>query len=200
MARIGGRQHRALGQNDFAGPEESEHVCHAFRSHVAGQKTACRDVQERDTPHGLARLHGSQVGGGARHKRLGIEDRAGGDDPRDVPADQPLGGARILHLVADGHLSARVDQSGDVMLDALVRNAAHGSFHVGVLVAGRQGDPEKGGRLAGIVEEHLVEIAHPVQQDGVRSPALHLEILPEHRRYAGRRGTHRLLAYIPAPC
>jgi hypothetical protein len=48
-----------------------------------------------------------------------------------------------------------------------------------------QRDAEQRRRVAGVVEEHLVEIAHPVEQDRVRHAALHLEVLPEHGGGAG---------------
>ena len=54
----------------------------------------------------------------------------------------------------------------------------------------REGDAEQRGRVLRVVEEHLVEVAHPVEEDGVRDPALHLEVLPEHRCDAGKGCAH----------
>ena len=143
----------------------------------------------RGTPPPTARSAGHErreVGRRARHERLGIEDRARGDDPGDVAPDEPLRGPRVLHLVAHRDLAAGGDELRDVVLDAVVRHAAHRRLDVRVAVAGGQRDAEDGRRLLRVVEEHLVEVAHPVEEDGVRRPALHLEVLPQHRGGARR--------------
>ena len=85
-----------------------------------------------------------------------------------------------------GDLAAGRDESGDVLVRAVPRDAAHRRLDVGVAVARGQGDPEQGRRLACVLEEHFVEVAHPVEENRVRKPALHFEVLPEHRRDAGR--------------
>ena len=42
----------------------------------------------------------------------GIGDRARGHHPDDVPPDHALGGSRVLHLLADGHLVPLGDEPG----------------------------------------------------------------------------------------
>ena len=133
---------------------------------------------------------GGQIGGRARDERFRVEHGAGRDDARDVAPDEALGGAGVLDLVADGDLAAGRDQPRDVMLDAWC-----GTPHIGASMSesrwrGRQGDPEERRRVLRVVEEHLVEVAHPVEEDRVRDPALHLEVLPEHRGHARDRCAH----------
>jgi hypothetical protein len=51
-----------------------------------------------------------------------------------------------------------------------------------MLAALGQRDVQRLGRRDRIVEEHLVEIAHPVEQQRIRDARLDLQILRHHRR------------------
>ena len=179
-------QVRSLRKKDFPRPEERERIRQAVQRDGPRVKLPGRVVEEGDT--GAVAVSGhdrGEIGGGAGQERLRVEDRARRDDARDVASDQALGRARVLDLVADRDLPARRDEPGDVMVGAVPRHAAHRRLDVGVAVARGQRDTEQGRRLLRVLEEHLVEIAHPVEEDRVGDPALHLEVLPEHRRGAG---------------
>ena len=104
---------------------------------------------------------------------------------------EPYRFTRVLDLVADGDFPSRRDEPRDVGIRALPRHPAHRRLDVGVAVPGGQRDPEKRRGLARVVEEHFVEVTHPVEQDGVGHPALHFEVLPEHRCDARRGRAHR---------
>jgi hypothetical protein len=179
-------------QQDLARTKEGEQVGQAGGRDLSRQEAARRDVEKSDTRRALGRFEGGQVGRRPGHERLGVQDGARRDNPRDVASDEAPGGSRILDLVADGDLAPRGHEPRDVVLDGVVRHAAHRGLDVGVLVPRGQRDPEHRSGFPGVVEEHLVEVAHPVEQDGVRDPALHLEVLPEHRRGSGRRRAHRV--------
>ena len=93
----------------------------------------------------------------------GGHDGARGDHPDDVPVHQPLGGGRVLGLLADGHLVPLGDEPGDVAVAGVVGHPAHGGALLRGLVPVPCGEGQVqllGGQL-GVVEEHLVKIAQP---------------------------------------
>ena len=55
-----------------------------------------------------------------------------------------------------------------------------------MLAALGQHDAERAGGDFGILEEQLVEIAHPVEQQAIRIGGLDLDVLLHHRRDARR--------------
>ena len=115
----------------------------------------------------------------------GVDDGAGRHHPDDVPLDKALCRGRVLHLLADGHLVALGDEPGDVGLAGVVGDAAHGDLllrRLGVLavVPGGQCQVQFPGRKAGIVVEHLVKIAQPEEQDGIRIVLFDLQVLLHH--------------------
>src|SRR5258708_694782 len=141
-----------------------------------------------------------QVGGAHRTRRrvltryerqeiatLAFDDRAfrgraWSDDADDLAPHQPLGRGRVLGLFADGDAQAMLDQFGDVAVRRVVGNAAHRRLMLLPLAPRRQNEIEEGRRFLGVVEEHLVEVAEAVEEDGVGDLPLDLEVLLEHRR------------------
>ncbi len=130
--------------------------------------------------------------------RLGVEQavlgqRARRDEANHVAAHHRLRAAlpglgRIFHLLAHSHPEAPPDQPLQVFVGAVDRHAAHGDVLAQMLAALGQHDAE---RLRGrhrILEEQLVEIAHPVEQQAVRIGGLDLEKLRHRRRHARRQG------------
>ena len=85
-------------------------------------------------------------------------DGAGGDDAGDFAADDAFGLGGVFHLVADGGLLAGADEFGEVGVNGVVGDAAHGGS-----AALGEGHAEDGGGGAGVVEKHLVEVAEPKQ-------------------------------------
>jgi hypothetical protein len=67
------------------------------------------------------------------------------------------------------------------------RHPAHGNVGILVLAPLGQGDVERGRRLHRVVEEKLVEVTHPVEQEILVVGLLDLEVLRHHRRRATRR-------------
>ena len=78
--------------------------------------------------------------------------------------------------------------AGDQLLEILVggvdRDPAHGDVGALMLAALGERDAQRAARHFGIVEEQLVEIAHPVEQQTVRMGRLDVEVLRHHRRGA----------------
>ena len=102
---------------------------------------------------------------------------AGGDDAGDLAADEPLGGLGVFSLLADGGLESGADDLGQVVVERVVGYAAHGHT-----CAFGDGHAENGGRAVRVLKEHLVEVAHPKEEDGVRVEFfLRAAVLPHHR-------------------
>ena len=117
----------------------------------------------------------------------GVDDGTRRHDADDVPLHQPLGGGRILRLLADGHLVALGNEPGDVGVGGVVRDAAHRDLLlkglVLVLIPCGKGQIQLTGRLPGVVPEHLVKIPQPKEQDRVLVLLLDFHILAHHGRH-----------------
>ena len=100
----------------------------------------------------------------------------------------PLRLGRILELLADRDAMAKRDQPVEVVVGALDRHAAHADVLAVVLAALGEHDAERAARDLRVVEEELVEVAHPVEQQAIRVGRLDLEVLRHHRRQALRSG------------
>src|SRR3546814_19387853 len=70
------------------------------------------------------------------------------------------------------HLEALADEAGEVAVGRVHRHAAHGDILAQVLAALGQGDIQRRRGLLGILEEHLVEVAHAVEQQDRKSTRL----------------------------
>ena len=123
---------------------------------------------------------GDQVVLSLREQRL-VGYCARGDDANDLALHRPLAGGGIPHLLADGGGFTELHQLGQIALDGVIGDARHGNGAARGLAALGQGDVEQLGRLAGIVIEQLVEVAHPVEQQDLRVLGLEAKILLHHR-------------------
>ena len=117
----------------------------------------------------------------------------GGDEPHHVAAHDALGAAlarlgRILELLAHRDAMAERDQPVQIFVGAHDRHAAHRHVLAEILAALGQHDAERARGDLGVLEEHLVEIAHPVEQQAIRIGGLDLDVLRHHRRDAAGVG------------
>ena len=124
-----------------------------------------------------------------------LGERPGGDEADDLAVDDGFGTAlaglgRVLHLLADRDAKALADELQEVAFGGVDRDAAHRDVLAEVLAALGERNVEGGGGGLGVGEEHLVEVAHPVEQQRVGVLRLVLEVLRHHRRDAGVVG-HR---------
>ncbi len=118
------------------------------RLEVAGREVHARDAERRaDGVHGGEKV----VPLGREHPF--VEVRAGREDLRDVAFDE-LAGLGVLELVADGDFAAGAQESRDVAVGGVMRQAAHGDR-----LPPREREVEQARTLDRVVEEHLVEIA-----------------------------------------
>ena len=173
---LGRRERRQDGPHGALGDQEALDLArgqlHGRHGRLAG-------------PHG----HGGQAVGAARVQQAVLGQGAGRDHPDDVTADHRLGAAllglgRVFHLLADGDLEAQADQLGQVGFRRVLRHPGHRDRLAVVVTPEGLRDAEGGGGLVGVVEEQLVEVAHPEEDHRVRMPRLHLEELLHHRRRA----------------
>ncbi len=116
-------------------------------------------------------------------------ERSGRHQPDDIAAHDTLGAAlarlcRILELLAHGDAMAVRDQPMQIFVGALDRHAAHRNILTEMLAAFGQDDAERPRRHLRILEEQLVKIAHPIEQQAVRIGGFDLDVLLHHRRDA----------------
>src|ERR1051325_10778205 len=74
------------------------------------------------------------------------------------------------------------DQAVQILVGAVHRHAAHRDVLAEMLAALGQNDAERAARDLGVLEEQLVEITHPVEQEAVRIGVLDLDVLLHDRR------------------
>src|SRR5437763_23094 len=61
----------------------------------------------------------------ARRERVAIEHQCGGEHSHDIALDDPFGLRRVLELLAQRDVEPRLEQTRDVHLRGVVRDAAH---------------------------------------------------------------------------
>ncbi len=181
LAALGVEQH-------LARPQQGE-VLHRLlgSAPAADEEGSGREVEERPRPRlALPDQPGEEVLL-LPLQQPGIGDRAGGDHPGHVALDQPLGLGRVLDLIADRHLEPDGEELAEIALQRVMGHPAHRHLALRPLVAGGELHLQDRRRLAGVFEEHLVEVAHAVHQQGIGIPRLDLQVLAHH----GRQGRDR---------
>ena len=136
--------------------------------------------------------HGGEEVVAARRKERVLGQGAGRDQADDVAAHHRLAAAfprfgRVLGLLADGDAMTEGDQLLQILVGGVDGDAAHRNVVALVPAALGEGDAEGPAGDLGVLEEHLVEIAHPVEQEAIRIGGLDLDVLRHHRRGGGRR-------------
>ena len=107
------------------------------------------------------------------------------DDLHDFPPYESFGLRGILDLLADRHLPSQADQPGEVLGQCLHRHSSQ--WHIRrAVVARSKRDAEQSASFLRVIEEHLVEVTDPEEQDRIGVPRLDVEILLDQRRM--RRG------------
>ena len=102
------------------------------------------------------------------------------DDPDDLSFHRALGRRDVAHLLADRNGLAQLDQLLQILVDCVIGNAGHRDRRAVRLTASGQRDVEQLRRALRVVEEEFVEIAHPVEEEGVRVVGLDAKILLHH--------------------
>ena len=118
-------------------------------------------------------------------QQLRVRQRAGRDGADHLPLHGPLAGGRVADLLADGHRLAQRHQPRQVLFQRLHGHPRHRDRLAGRRAALGQRDRQQLRRLAGIVVEHLVKVAHPVEKQRIRMFGLDAQVLAHHRRVGG---------------
>ncbi|CRD98738.1 Uncharacterised protein [Bordetella pertussis] len=141
----------------------------------AGARFAlARDADRRQRAVGLGRQQGF-VGQGA-----------GRDDAHDAALDRPLGGGGIADLLADGDRFAQCDQARQVLLHGVHGNARHRDRRAVRVAALGQREVEQARGAFGVFIEHLVEVAHAVEQQQRPGLGFEAQVLLHHGSMAGQ--------------
>jgi hypothetical protein len=100
----------------------------------------------------------------------------------------PLAAPTSPDLLADRDRFAELDELGEVAFDRVHGHAAHRNRLAVARAARRKGDVEEARGLLRVVEEELVEVAHPVEEERLGMGGLDAQVLGHHRRRADRCG------------
>ena len=171
-----------VGQQDLSGLQTTELATERGRPQDLGRpKVTGRDIQRRQREAVFGPTdERDQVVVGALIEALTIEDDPGRDDPRDAALDDALGLSGVLKLVTHGHLETRPQRARQVGRELVVRKARHRRGHGRVLVAARDGQAEVLPPQLRVRVEHLVEVAHPKEEQRVGVALLRRDVLPHH--------------------
>ena len=192
----------AFRVEDFGRADAFQRGGNLIHRHFDQDELATRQVQAGDAGRVALRGNGEQPDVLLVIDQRRIGQRAGGDDARHSPLDRPLAGCRVANLLANDGGLAELDQSCQVRLQRMKGHAAHLDRHPGRLAAGSQCNVEQACRLFGVFVEQLVEVAHPVKQQGVRVLGLEAQVLDHHRGMLGLLGFcffgHVLVLWVTA--
>jgi hypothetical protein len=166
------------------------------RGTLKGTEVSGGGVQESRSVSAVACAHRHQPRCATCVQRVLVQDRARSDDADDLPADDARARAGRLDLLADGHLVAGLQELRQVAACGVKGHAAHGN-PVGALAPGGERDAEQLGGTDRVLEEELVEIAEPEEEEGVPGAGLRLEVLADHGR---DRRIRQLLVRRDRPC
>jgi hypothetical protein len=191
----GARRAQRLRQDDLGRPPQQRGLQHTGAvlvsltladREVAGGGVEQGDARPRTGALALAGQREQEVVRGPAQVR-GVGEGGGRDDAHDVAPQELPALAGRLQLLAERHLEAGLHQARDVPLGGVVRDPGHR----GALPRGERDAEDARGQL-GILEERLVEVAQPEQQQVVGVPALERLVLLHHRRGGGGAGvSHR---------
>jgi hypothetical protein len=118
-----------------------------------------------------------------------LGQRAGRHQPHHIPPHHRLGPAllrlgRVFQLFGNRHAEPLTDQRQQIALGGMHRHPTHRNRLTQMKPPLRQRDIQRLSRRDRILEEHLVKVAHPVEQQRAGVLRLDLQILRHHRRYA----------------
>ena len=114
-----------------------------------------------------------------------VGQRAGGDDAGNGALNRPFGERRVADLFADDGGLPLFDEFGDVVVNGMHRHARHRDGLARALPAGGDADAEQLAAAPRVVKKEFVEVAHAVENEGVRVVFFDAEVLLHHRRVRG---------------
>ena len=162
----------------------------ADRMALAEPELSGRNVEPAQPPAVAVGMHARQHALSVRIQQPIFGQRPRRNDARHAALDRALRGGRIAELFADGDGSSDAREPRQVAVHAVEGHARHGDGTSRGAPPGGEGDVEQARRLAGVVEEQLVEIAHAVEQQDVLELGLDAQVLLHHRGMG--RGVHAI--------
>jgi hypothetical protein len=175
----------ALGEQDFRRRKPFQLGCEALARHFGDDEPAARECDPREARGPARDIHGGEVAFARGREERRVGEGAGSDHARDLAIDRALRGRRIAHLLADCDRFAQLHQLGEVLLEGVERNARHADRRTRRLAPRGERDVEQLRRALRVGVEHLVEVAHAVEQQHVGIPRLQREVLLHHRGVGG---------------
>ena len=133
-------------------------------------------------------------------------ERSWGDQADDIAPDNGFGSTPplclgwIFHLLANGDPEPLSNERQEISFCSMDRNAAHWDILACVLAPLCQCNIQRSRSRDGIVKEHLVEVAHPVEEQGICMRCLDLQILRHHWRDACAHSAPPLLILLSLRC
>ena len=94
-----------------------------------------------------------------------LDRRAGGDDRDDFAAHQSLCLGGVFDLIAHGDAPPEAHELREVFVDSLRGHACQRHVGAGPVIPAGQRDAQESAALLGILEEHLVEVSDPEEED-----------------------------------
>ena len=128
----------------------------------------------------LAAKHTAQVVVDAVLQHIALDHRTGGDDSYNLSFNDALGGSRVLHLLADGHLVAPAHQLGNIAVCAVEGHAAHRRPLLLAAVPTGEHQVQLFAGDLGIIKKHFIKIAQTEKQNHICIILLDLKILLHH--------------------
>ncbi len=180
--RLDQGQRQPVGNQHFGRAQTLELRLQGFGRALHQAQVAVGKVEPGQAEHATMQVGREQQGVATVIEQRGVRQRAGGDDAADGALHRPLGRTRLADLLGDDHGFAELHQARQVLFDGVEGHARHLDRLAAGLAAGGQRDVEQARGFFGVVEEELVEIAHAIEQQGVRVLQLDAQILLHHRR------------------
>jgi hypothetical protein len=173
----------ALRQQDLRRPQRRQQLAHLLqRRALHAPEVSGRGLEERRRQLRLGPPQGDQPAPLPLAQQLRLRDRPGREHPDHLAAHQAPGLRGVLHLLRDRHLETRIEELADVAGEGVVGDPAHRRADLVVVPAPGEDDAEDRRGLLRILEEQLVEIAEPVEEQRVLHLVLELQVLLQHRR------------------
>ena len=173
---------KRLGQQDFRGTQALEFVRQRFPAFDFGQHESPAADVDPGQSEGIAALAADREQGvvAQRVEQGFVADRARRDDARDFALHRALACGWVADLLANRHRLAGFDEPGEIAVNRMVGDAAHGNRRAGGLAPRGEGDIEQIRGFGGVTVEQFVEIPHPIEQQAVGMPRLDAQVLPHH--------------------
>ena len=167
----------ARGNDQLGGLVTGEHGFKVRRRNDLEDQLAGRHVQGGDPDGGAARIQCDEVVVAVPREPVVRQHRPRRDRLDDLAAHQALGELRVLDLLADRDTVSVGDEAPEILRGCLDGHPGERYFGGAAVVAGREREPQLARGKPGVVLEHLVEVAHPEEQERVRMSRLDLAVL-----------------------